>query len=64
MICACTYACRKEGLRPSLQVARGVAPKRELVNKLQQKKEEAEECLGKVSWVQRMAHSRYLYGTV
>ena len=27
------------------EVAKGVAPKRELVNKLQQKKEEAEECL-------------------
>jgi hypothetical protein len=28
------------------EVAKGVAPKRELVNKLQQKKEEAEEHLG------------------
>ncbi len=32
--------------RVFLQVAKGVAPKRELVNKLQQKKEEAEEHLG------------------
>ena len=29
------------------EVAKGVAPKRELVNKLQQKKEEAEETLGR-----------------